>query len=61
MNKRIYCLFLLLLFLSGLYGQNITVKGIVTDSITGEALPYAELLFKEVHWGPQQMIRDSFP
>lgn len=46
MNKRIYCLFLLLLFLSGLYGQNITVKGIVTDSITGEALPYAELFIQ---------------
>ena len=46
MNKRIYCLFLLLLFLSGFDGQNITVKGIVTDSITGEALPYAELFIQ---------------
>lgn len=61
MNKRIYCLFLLLLFLSGLYGQNITVKGIVTDSITGEALPYAELFIQGSTLGTTTMIRDSFP
>lgn len=51
MNKKICCLLISLLLLSGLYGQNVTVKGVVTDSITGEALPYAELLIQGSTFG----------
>ena len=51
MNKKICCLLISFLLLSGLYGQNVTVKGIVTDSITGEVLPYAELLIQGSTFG----------
>lgn len=51
MSKRISCLLISFMLLSGLYGQGITVKGIVTDSITGEALPYAELLIQGSAYG----------
>lgn len=51
MNKKICCLLISFLLLSGLYGQNVTVKGVVTDSITGDALPYAELLIQGSTFG----------
>lgn len=51
MKKKICCLIISFLLLSGLYGQNVTVKGIVTDSITGEVLPYAELLIQGSAFG----------
>lgn len=52
MNKKICYLLISFLFLFGrLYGQNFTVEGIVTDSITGEALPYAELLIQGSAFG----------
>ena len=44
-NKIIF-LFVLLFTVSAVNGQNTTIKGSVTDSITGEALPYVSLIFK---------------
>ena len=45
-RKKIVVL-LLSLFITGMAnGQNITIKGLVTDSITDEGLPYASLILK---------------
>lgn len=46
MDKRICFLLICSFFLLSLYGQDVTVKGKVTDATTGEGLPYAALLIK---------------
>lgn len=46
MRKLILFLGLFLLGLGYMQGQNGIVQGIVTDSITGEALPYVSILVK---------------
>lgn len=46
MGKKIVFLLMSLLIAYIAEGQNIVLKGIVTDSITGEALPYVSIVFK---------------
>ena len=46
MRNKIVFLLVSLFIVWTANGQNITIKGIVTDSITGEGLPYASLLLK---------------
>lgn len=46
MRKLILFLGLFLLGLGYMQGQNGIVQGIVTDSITGEALPYVSIISK---------------
>lgn len=45
-RKKIVFLLVSLLITWTANGQNITIKGLVTDSITGEGLPYASLIVK---------------
>ncbi len=45
-NKIIFLFIILLSVVTTVNGQNTTIKGSVTDSITGEALPYVSLIFK---------------
>lgn len=46
MNRRLVFLVIFFSFLLRLSGQEIKISGTVTDSITGERLPYASLLIK---------------
>ena len=46
MRARTFLLFMGLLFACFLHAQDITVKGTVTDSITGEPLPYASIILQ---------------
>lgn len=46
MSRRFIFLLVFLCCLPGVSGQNRLLKGIVTDSVTGEGLPYASLIFK---------------
>ena len=46
MGKKFILLFCLLAATCIAYSQNISIKGIVTDSITGEPLPYVAVLLK---------------
>ena len=46
MVKRLVFLLLLLVIALGAKGQNYTIKGTVTDSITGEPLPYVAVILK---------------
>ena len=46
MRKKTILLFSLILATIAGYAQTGTIKGTVTDSITGEGLPYASLIFK---------------
>lgn len=46
MNKKICFLLIYSFFFLKFYGQDITVEGLVTDSVTGEGLPYAALQIK---------------
>ena len=46
MKKKIYFLLVFSFFLLKVYGQDFMVKGIVTDSITGDGLPFATILVK---------------
>ncbi len=46
MRKRIILLFTIVLFGLQASGQNVTIQGVVTDSITGERLAYASLLIE---------------
>lgn len=44
-QKIIYFIVLSSIF-QGLYSQNVTIMGTISDSVTGEGLPYAALIFK---------------
>ena len=46
MGKKIVFLLSFLFIVWIANGQNTIIKGIVTDSITGEGLPYVSLIFK---------------
>ena len=46
MGKRIVFIWLLLAFAWVAKSQNYMIKGIVTDSITGEPLPYVAVILK---------------
>ena len=46
MGKKILFILSVLFACCGVSGQNTLIKGVVTDSLTGEALPYASLLLK---------------
>ena len=47
MVKRFVFIFLCLLSVIGTaYGQHTLIKGVVTDSLSGERLPYVSLIFK---------------
>ena len=46
MGKKFILLFCILAATCITYSQNISIKGIVTDSITGEPLPYVAVLLK---------------
>ena len=46
MGKKIVFLLASLFVVWIANGQNTIIKGIVTDSITGEGLPYVSLIFK---------------
>ena len=45
-KKQTVLIFVFLLITSSIFGQNTIIKGIVSDSITGERLPYASLIIK---------------
>lgn len=46
MGKKILFILAIFFVCCGARGQNTQIKGVVTDSLTGEALPYASLLLK---------------
>ena len=46
MRKKILLLLSFLLLIGGVKAQNTIIRGVVTDSVTGEALAYVSLLFK---------------
>lgn len=48
MGKRIVFIWLLLAFAWVAKSQNYMIKGIVTDSITGEPLPYVAVILKRL-------------
>lgn len=50
MSSRILLFFLLASPLS-LFAQNVDIRGIVSDSVTGERLVYANVLLKDIHKG----------
>ena len=52
MGKKIFFLWLFLACWTGMaWGQNTLIKGIVTDSVTGEGLPYVTIVFKGTNVG----------
>lgn len=60
MNKKIYFLLLFSFFLLKVYGQNFMIKGIVTDSTTGEGLPFATILVQESKLGTSTDTEGNF-
>ena len=46
MTRKVSLLLLFFCSLLSVFGQNRTITGVVTDSITGEGLPYASLVFR---------------
>ena len=59
-NKKIIFIFVFLLIVSVIYGQHTIIKGIVSDSITGERLPYASLIIKGTTIGTATDENGSF-
>ena len=55
MGKKIVFLLSFLFIVWIANGQNTIIKGIVTDSITGEGLPYVSLIFKGTTIGAEQI------
>ena len=51
MGKKILFILAIFFVCCGARGQNTQIKGVVTDSLTGEALPYASLLLKGMSVG----------
>ena len=61
MGKRIIFMWLCLTFGVGMAcGQHTIVKGIVTDSVTGEALPSVTIVFKGTNIGTTTDIDGHF-
>ena len=58
-KKTILLLSLILITFFG-YGQTTIIKGMVTDSITGEGLPYASLIFKGTSIGTATDMNGHF-
>lgn len=62
MGKRIIFMWLCLTFGVGMAcGQHTIVKGIVTDSVTGEALPSVTIVFKGTNIGTTTDIGGFHP
>ncbi|MDL2265343.1 DUF5686 and carboxypeptidase regulatory-like domain-containing protein [Parabacteroides sp. OttesenSCG-928-G21] len=60
MGKRVGLLLVLWLLTWNVAGQNTLVRGVVTDSITGEKLPYVSVLFKGTTNGTATDLDGSF-
>ena len=60
MGKRIVFIWLLLAFAWVAKSQNYMIKGIVTDSITGEPLPYVAVILKGTTIGATTDLDGAF-
>ena len=60
MGKRIVFIWLLLAFAWVAKSQNYMIKGIVTDSITGEPLPYVAVILKGTTIGATTDLEDVY-
>lgn len=60
MNRKIIFLIIFQSILLQLRGQNVTISGTVTDSVTGERLPYAALIFKGTSIGTATDAKGHF-
>jgi len=60
MRRKIVYLFALFLIVCGVNGQNTVIRGVVTDSLSGEFLPYVSIIFTGTNLGTATDIDGKF-